>query len=101
MRSATVDCADARRPRIWDPYPVFRILLGLHALRADDLAGSVGRLSPTEARLFLQSIADYPDYLQDALIVIAHAEGIATAGSLLDEAIRRYKWRQNGRNFSA
>lgn len=100
MLTAKADGADAHRPETWDPYLVWRILLGIHTLRDEDLAGSVGCLDPTDARLFLQSIADYPDYLQDALIVIAHAEGVATAGSLLDEAIRRYLWRKNGRSFS-
>lgn len=37
---------------------------------------------------FLETIADYPDFLQDALLVIAHAEGFAAAMKALDDAVR-------------
>lgn len=100
MRTARAGRVSARRPEAWDPYPVWRILLRLHPARDDDPAGSVGRLEPDHARLFLQSIADYPDYLQDTLLVIAHAEGVVAAGTLLDEAVRRHLWRKHGRSFS-
>jgi hypothetical protein len=100
MRNATAARVSARRPESWDPYPVWRILLRLHPARDEDPAGSVGRLDRDGARLFLQTIVDYPDYLQDTLLVIAHGEGVIAAVSLLDEAVRRHLARERGRSFS-
>lgn len=78
-----------RRHHVWDPYEVFRILVRLYPARNADPSGP-GRLDATTASPFLESIAEYPDYLQDACIIIAHAEGVEKAGELLDEAVRRY-----------
>jgi hypothetical protein len=40
------------------------------------------------AKVFWASIAEYPDPLQDALFVIAHARGFEAAIAALDQAIR-------------
>jgi hypothetical protein len=40
------------------------------------------------APVFLEAIAEYPDFLQDVLLLIAHAEGFAAAMEALDDAVR-------------
>lgn len=77
-------------PHGWDPYAVWQILVRMHPARDADPSGSVGRIDPAAAPAFLEAIADYPDYLQDTLIVIAHAEGIEVATGSLDRAVGRY-----------
>ena len=48
---------------------------------------SCGRMDRT-APVFLEAIAEYPDFLQDVLLLIAHAEGFAAAMEALDDAVR-------------
>jgi hypothetical protein len=45
-------------------------------------------MDASTAREFWASVADYPDPLQDALFVIAHARGFPAAIAALDKAIR-------------
>lgn len=72
----------------WDPYRVWQLLLRRHPVRVQDPSGSCGRIDPGELREFIEAISDYPDFLQDALLVIAHADGIGAAYESLDAAIR-------------
>ena len=78
------------RPMRWDPYDVWRILVRAHPVHDTDPSGSVGCIEADYLPAFLETIAEYPDYLQDALLVIAHARGVVTAGDMLDQAIRRH-----------
>jgi hypothetical protein len=77
----------AGRPVVWDPCDVWHRLLHDHPVRIEDPAGSTGRMERATAREFWISIADYPDPLQDALFVIAHAEGFEAAVTALDRAV--------------
>ena len=72
----------------WDPIDVWRRLRRDHPVNIDDPASSTGRMDRRNARLFWASIAEYPDPLQDALFVIAHARGFEAAIAALDQAIR-------------
>lgn len=74
----------------WDAYAVWQILLHRHPVRIQDPAGSCGRIDRATLAEFCEAIADYPDYLQDALLVIAHAAGFADAVAALDAAVREY-----------
>ena len=74
----------------WDAYAVWQILLHRHPVRITDPAGSCGRIDRATLAEFCEAIADYPDYLQDALLVIAHAEGFADAVAALDAAVREH-----------
>lgn len=74
----------------WDAYAVWQILLHRHPVRIEDPAGSCGRIDRATLAEFCEAIADYPDYLQDALLVIAHAAGFAEAIGALDAAVREY-----------
>jgi hypothetical protein len=78
------------RPMGWDPYDVWRILVRAYPVHNMDPSGSVGRIEAANLPAFLETIADYPDYLQDALLVIAHAHGVVIAGDVLDQAIRQH-----------
>ena len=80
----------ADRPVVWDPYDVWHRLLHDHPVRIEDPAGSTGCMNPATAREFWISIADYPDPLQDALFVIAHAEGFEAAVAALDRAVAEH-----------
>ncbi len=83
-----IDCNPAAdRPVVWDPYDVWHRLLREHPVRVENPAGSTGCMNPATAREFWISIADYPDPLQDALFVIAHAEGFEAAVAALDRAV--------------
>ncbi len=72
----------------WDAYAVWQILLRRHPVRIENPAGSCGRIDRATLAEFCEAIADYPDFLQDALLVIAHAEGFADAVAALDAAVR-------------
>jgi len=76
-----------RQPH-WDPYTVWLWLLHKHPVRVENPAGSCGRIEAGQLREFFEAISDYPDFLQDALLVIAHADGIGAAYESLDAAIR-------------
>jgi hypothetical protein len=77
----------AGRPQ-WDAYAVWQILLHRHPVRIEDPAGSCGRIDPHMLPEIFEVIADYPAYLQDAVLVLAHAEGIEAAMEALDQAVR-------------
>lgn len=79
----------AARPA-WDAYAVWQILLHRHPVRVADPSGSCGHIESETRAEFCEAIADYPDFLQDALLVIAHAEGCAAAMEALDAAIREH-----------
>lgn len=72
----------------WDPYAVWQILLHRHPVSVPDPSGSCGRIDRASLAEFCETICDYPDFLQDALLVIAHARGISAAILALDSAIR-------------
>jgi hypothetical protein len=72
----------------WDPYAVWQILLHRHPVQVDGVATSSGHIERDLLAEFCEAISDYPDFLQDALLLIAHAEGVAAAANALDEAIR-------------
>lgn len=72
----------------WDPYAVWQILLHRHPVRVEHPAETCGRIDRQSLAEFCETICDYPDFLQDALLVIAHARGINAAIVALDSAIR-------------
>lgn len=72
----------------WDAYKVWQILLHRHPVRVADPAHSCGRIDRERLAEFCGAIADYPDFLQDTLLLIAHAQGIEAALESLDTAIR-------------
>jgi hypothetical protein len=72
----------------WDPYDVWNRLLHDNPVSVEDPANSTGAMDASTARDFWASVADYPDPLQDALFVIAHARGFPAAIAALDQAIR-------------
>jgi hypothetical protein len=76
--------------RTWDAYAVWQILVHRHPVKVRDPAGSCGHIDRTTLAEFCESIADYPDYLQDTLLVIAHAEGFQAAMEALDGALREH-----------
>lgn len=59
-------------------------------MRVADPSGSCGHIDRGTLAEFCEAIADYPDFLQDALLVIAHAEGLAAAVQALDAAVREH-----------
>ena len=63
----------------WDPYDVWNRLLHDNPVSVEDPAHSTGAMDASTAREFWASVADYPDPLQDALFVIAHARGFLDA----------------------
>jgi hypothetical protein len=67
---------------------VWQILLHRYPVRIEDPAGSCGRIDPHMLPDLFEVIADYPAYLQDAVLVLAHAEGIEDAMEALDQAVR-------------
>jgi predicted RNase H-like HicB family nuclease len=77
-------------PASWDPYDVWQRLLRDHPVVVLDPAGSAGKMDAETAREFWVTVSDYPDPLQDALYVIAHAQGFETALAALDRAIGRH-----------
>lgn len=72
----------------WDPYDVWHRLLHNNPVCVEDPGQSIGAMDASTAREFWASVADYPDPLQDALFVIAHARGFPAAIAALDKAIR-------------
>ncbi|MGB5209634.1 MAG: hypothetical protein WBO47_13680 [Gammaproteobacteria bacterium] len=72
----------------WDPYDVWNRLLHDNPVCVEDPGHSIGEMDAGTAREFWASVADYPDPLQDALFVIAHARGFPAAIAALDKAIR-------------
>jgi hypothetical protein len=81
------------RPTIcepWDAYAVWQILLHRHPVQVEDPSGSCGRIERETLAEFCEAIVEYPDYLQDAVLVIAHAEGPEAAVAALDNAVREY-----------
>ena len=81
----------------WDAYAVWQILLHRHPVRVPDPSGSCGHIDGESRAEFCETIADYPDFLQDALLVIAHADGCAAAIAALDAAIREHLAARCGR----
>jgi hypothetical protein len=69
---------------------VWQILLHRHPVCVADPSGSCGHIDRGTLVEFCEAIADYPDFLQDALLVIAHAEGLAAAVHALDAAVREH-----------
>lgn len=74
----------------WDPYAVWRILLYRHPARVEDPSGSCGHIERETLAEFCEAISDYPDFLQDTLLVIAHADGLEAAVDALDGAVREH-----------
>lgn len=72
----------------WDPYAVWQILLHRHPVKVADVSVSSGHIEHGLLAEFCEAIADYPDFLQDALLLIAHARGVVAATVALDEAMR-------------
>jgi hypothetical protein len=72
----------------WDPYAVWQILLHRHPVKVADVSASSGHIERGLLAEFCEAIADYPDFLQDALLLIAHAKGVDAATLALDEAVR-------------
>ncbi len=72
----------------WDAYRVWQILLHRHPVRVADPAHSCGHIERERRAEFCGAIGDYPDFLQDTLLLIAHAEGTESALAALDAAIR-------------
>ena len=72
---------------MWDPYDVWQRLLRDHPVFVEDPAGSAGQMDAETAGDFWMTVSEYPDPLQDALYVIAHARGFQAALAALDQAI--------------
>lgn len=94
------ECVDSKtqagRPP-WDPYAVWQVLLHRHPVRVQDPSGSCGRIERETLAEFCEAISEYPDFLQDALLVIAHAEGFTSAITALDDAVREHLARRQRR----
>lgn len=73
---------------------MWQILLRRHPVRIEDPAGSCGRIDRKMLAEFFEAMVGYPDYLVDALLIIAHAEGFEAAVDALDEAIRELRARR-------
>ena len=73
---------------------MWQILLHRHPVRIEDPAGSCGRIDGKMLAEFFEAMVGYPDYLVDALLIIAHAEGFEAAVDALDEAIREVRSRR-------
>ncbi len=74
----------------WDAYAVWQILLHGHPVTVADVATSCGQIERELLDDFCEAILDYPDFLQDALLLLAHAKGVAGAAEALDAAVREY-----------
>lgn len=85
-----MDARNATGRHEWDAYAVWQILLHRHPVRIEDPSGSCGHIEREGLAEFTEGIVEYPDYLQDTLWVIAHAEGLAAAVDALDAAIREH-----------
>lgn len=84
-RSTRRNCHDCEP---WDPYAVWQSILRQHPVVVADVSNSVGRIERELLGEFFEAIVEYPDYLQDALLLLAHAEGVEAAVASLDAAIR-------------
>ncbi len=73
---------------------MWQILLHNHPVRIEDPAASCGRIDGDILAEFFEAMVGYPDYLVDALLIIAHAEGFEAAVDALDAAIRELRSRQ-------
>ncbi|NHA13423.1 hypothetical protein [Thioalkalivibrio sp. XN279] len=82
----------------WDPYAVWQILLHRHPVKVADVSVSSGHIERGLLAEFCEVIADYPDFLQDALLLIAHAKGVEAATVALDEAVRAQHAQRLARN---
>jgi hypothetical protein len=69
---------------------VWQILLHRYPVRIDDPSASCGHIARDHLAEFIEGILEYPDYLQDTLWVIAHAQGLESAVMALDAAIREH-----------
>lgn len=78
------------RCHAWDPYAVWQILLHRHPVRVEDPSGSCGHIERERLAEFCDAISEYPDFLQDTLLVIAHADGLEVAVDALDAAVREH-----------
>jgi uncharacterized membrane protein len=74
----------------WDAYAVWKILVHRHPVTVADVATSCGRIERELLDDFCEAILDYPDFLQDALLLLAHAKGVEGAAEALDEAVREH-----------
>jgi hypothetical protein len=74
----------------WDAYAVWQILLHSHPVTVADVATSCGQIERELLDDFCEAILDYPDFLQDALLLLAHAKGVEGAAEALDAAVREY-----------
>jgi hypothetical protein len=75
----------------WDTYAVWKILVRRHPVTVADVATSCGRIERELLDDFCEAILDYPDFLQDALLLLAHAKGVEGAAAALDDAVREYR----------
>ena len=69
---------------------MWQILLRRHPVRLENPSGSCGFIDRRILAEVCEVICDYPDYLQDTLLVIAHAEGFEAAMAALDDAVREH-----------
>ena len=74
----------------WDTYAVWKLLVHRHPVTVADVATSCGRIERELLDDFCEAILDYPDFLQDALLLLAHAKGVEGAAEALDEAVREH-----------
>lgn len=74
----------------WDAYAVWQILLHRHPVNVENPSGSSGHIDRATLAEFCEAIADYPDFLQDVLLLIAHARGLEASMAALDDAIREH-----------
>lgn len=72
----------------WDAYEVWRILLHRHPVKIEDPSATCGHIDRETLAEFCEGISELPDFLQDTLFILAHAEGLAGAVCALDEAVR-------------
>lgn len=74
----------------WDAYAVWQILLHRHPVLVENPADSCGRIDRGLLVEFCETICDYPDYLQDTLLLLAHARGVEASAQALDDAVREH-----------
>lgn len=85
-----MDGEDAAGRPAWDAYVVWQLLLHRHPLLVENPADSCGRIDRALLVEFCEAISDYPDYLQDTLLLLAHARGVEASVQALDDAVREY-----------
>lgn len=74
----------------WDAYDVWQILLHRHPVSIENPSGSCGHIDRATLAEFCETIGDYPDFLQDVLLLIAHARGLEASMAALDDAVREH-----------